>query len=39
MAQAMRLACEAGRLAFLAGRMPKREFASPSSPVEGRFTG
>jgi thiazole synthase len=39
MARAMRHACEAGRLAFLAGRMPKREFASPSSPVEGRFTG
>jgi len=39
MARAMKHACEAGRLAYLAGRMPKREFASPSSPVEGRFTG
>jgi len=39
MARAMRHACEAGRLAWLAGRMPKREFASPSSPAEGRFTG
>jgi len=39
MAAAMRLACEAGRRAFLAGRMPKRAYASPSSPVEGRFTG
>ena len=39
MAEAMRHACEAGRLAFLAGRMPKREYASPSSPAEGRFTG
>src|SRR5438552_5555355 len=35
MAQAMRLAVEAGRLAFLAGRMPKREVAVPSSPLEG----
>ncbi|MHC4550812.1 MAG: thiazole synthase [Planctomycetota bacterium] len=39
MARAMKHACEAGRLAYLAGRMPRREFASPSSPVEGRFTG
>jgi thiazole synthase len=38
MARAMRAACDAGRLAFLAGRMPKRVYASPSSPVEGRFT-
>ena len=38
MARAMRHGCEAGRLAFLAGRMPKREIASPSSPREGRFT-
>src|SRR5437867_10992740 len=35
MARAMRLAVEAGRLAFLAGRMPKREVAVPSSPPEG----
>jgi thiazole synthase len=39
MARAMKHACEAGRLAYLAGRMPKREYASPSSPAEGRFTG
>jgi thiazole synthase len=39
MATAMKHACEAGRLAYLAGRMPRREFAAPSSPVEGRFTG
>ena len=39
MARAMKHACEAGRLAYLAGRMPKREYASPSSPVDGRFTG
>lgn len=35
MARAMRLAVEAGREAYLAGRMPKREWAVPSSPVEG----
>jgi len=35
MAHAMRLAVEAGRLAFLAGRMPRREVAVPSSPAEG----
>jgi thiazole synthase len=38
MARAMRLAVEAGRLAYLAGRMPKREFAVPSSPMEGVVT-
>ncbi len=35
MAHAMRLAVEAGRAAFLAGRMAKREVAVPSSPFEG----
>ena len=35
MARAMRLATEAGRLAFLAGRMPRRERAVPSSPRKG----
>ena len=35
MAHAMRLAVEAGRAAFLAGRMPRREIAVPSSPTEG----
>ena len=35
MAHAMRLAVEAGRAAYLAGRMPRREVAVPSSPVEG----
>jgi thiazole synthase len=35
MARAMRLGVEAGRLAFLAGRMPRREVAAPSSPVSG----
>ncbi len=35
MAAAMRQAVESGRLAFLAGRMPPREVAVPSSPVSG----
>lgn len=35
MAQAMKLAIEAGRLAFLAGRMSKRLYASASSPLTG----
>jgi thiazole synthase len=35
MARAMRLGVEAGRLAYLAGRMPRREMASASSPLEG----
>ena len=35
MAQAMRHAVEAGRLAYLAGRMPKRRYADPSSPLAG----
>jgi len=34
MATAMNHAVQAGRLAYLAGRMPKRRFASASSPVE-----
>jgi thiazole synthase len=37
MASAMKLAVEAGRIAFLAGRIPRKEYASPSSPVEGRI--
>jgi thiazole synthase len=36
MSRAMRLAVEAGRLAFEAGRMPRREWARPTSPPEGR---
>jgi thiazole synthase len=36
MARAMRLAVEAGREAFLAGRVPKRFLAQPSSPMAGR---
>lgn len=35
MATAMRYAVDAGRLAFLAGRMEKREIAAPSSPMKG----
>jgi len=35
MAQAMRLGVEAGRLAFLAGRMPMRAYANASSPTGG----
>ena len=35
MAQAMRDAVEAGRAAYLAGRMPRREVAVPSSPFDG----
>lgn len=35
MARAMALACESGRLAFLAGRIPRKIFASASSPMEG----
>jgi thiazole synthase len=31
----MRLAIQAGRLAYLAGRMPKRLYASASSPLTG----
>ena len=34
MATAMKFGIEAGRLAYLAGRMPKRRFASASSPIE-----
>ncbi len=37
MASAMRKGIEAGREAYLAGRMPARRFASASSPVEGYF--
>lgn len=35
MAHAMRHAVEAGRQAYIAGRMPRREIAVPSSPREG----
>lgn len=35
MAEAMKLAVQAGRMAYLSGRMPKRLYASASSPIEG----
>lgn len=35
MAEAMKLAVQAGRLAYLSGRMPKRLYASASSPIHG----
>lgn len=35
MAHAMKLAVEAGRAAFKAGRIPRKRFASASSPVDG----
>jgi thiazole synthase len=35
MARAMKLAIEAGRLGYLAGRMPRKLYADPSSPLGG----
>jgi thiazole synthase len=37
MAAAMKKAIEAGREAFLAGRIPRKRFASASSPIDGTF--
>ncbi|MGA8262656.1 MAG: thiazole synthase [Arenicellales bacterium] len=37
MASAMRKAVQAGREAYLAGRMPKKRYGSASSPIEGTF--
>jgi len=37
MAWAMRYACDAGRLAYLGGRIPKKLYATASSPMEGRI--
>jgi thiazole synthase len=37
MATAMRMAIEAGRLAYLSGRIPKIPFGKASSPLEGRM--
>jgi thiazole synthase len=34
MAQAMKLGVEAGRLGYLAGRMEKKYYANPSSPID-----
>ena len=35
MARAMKLAVESGRLAYRAGRMPRKQYADPSSPLAG----
>ena len=35
MAEAMKYAVQAGRLAYLAGRIPKKPYATASSPVDG----
>jgi thiazole synthase len=37
MAQAMRKGVQAGREAFLAGRMPRKLYANASSPLDGLF--
>ncbi len=39
MARAMKLATEAGRLSYLAGRIPKKRYATASSPIEGTIVG
>jgi thiazole synthase len=39
MAHAMRHALAAGRLSYLAGRIPKKLYAQASSPMEGRIAG
>lgn len=38
MARAMRLGTDAGRLAYLAGRIPKKLYATASSPLDGTIT-
>jgi thiazole synthase len=38
MARAMKLAVEAGRLAYLSGRIPRKMYATASSPLEGLIT-
>jgi thiazole synthase len=35
MAHAMKLAIQAGRAAFHAGRIPRKRYASASSPIDG----
>jgi thiazole synthase len=37
MASAMKKAVQAGREAYLAGRMPRKRYASASSPIDGTF--
>jgi thiazole synthase len=36
MARAMKAGVEAGRMAYLAGRIPAKRYASASTPMEGR---
>lgn len=38
MAHAMKHACHAGRLAYLAGRIPRKLYATASSPIDGMMT-
>lgn len=38
MAHAMRKACEAGRQSYIAGRIPKKRYATASSPIEGTIS-
>jgi len=35
MAEAMKHAIRAGRMSYLAGRIPKRPYATASSPIDG----
>jgi thiazole synthase len=37
MAEAMKLSVEAGRMAYLSGRIPKKLYATASSPIDGTF--
>lgn len=39
MASAMQKGIQAGREAYLVGRMPRRAYASASSPIDGTFFG
>ena len=39
MARAMKLACQSGRDAYLSGRIPKKLYATASSPLEGTIVG
>jgi len=39
MAEAMKLSVRAGRLAYLAGRIPRKMYATASSPIEGTIVG
>ncbi len=38
MAKAMNLAIKSGRMAYLAGRMERKNFATPSSPISGKIS-